>query len=89
MPPQRRSAVSFGSSTDRPAGSSLDDDSLMHVSDWVPTVISMCSVPPSAEPPGYKIDGLDQWSSIVSGTAGPRKEGKRHQSSLNRGLLYR
>ena len=62
-------------------------DSLMHVSDWVPTIISMCSVPPSAEPPGYKIDGVDQWSSIVGGTAGPRKEGKRAQSPLSRQLL--
>jgi arylsulfatase B/arylsulfatase I/J len=49
-----------------------DYHGLVHVSDWLPTLIHIAGGDPSTLAPG--IDGMDMWPAISAGTVSPRTE---------------
>jgi arylsulfatase A-like enzyme len=51
--------------------------SLMHVSDWLPTILSATLLPiPEMD---YQLDGVSQWDAIVSTSKGVVTEGRRQE----------
>lgn len=51
--------------------------SLMHVSDWLPTILSATLLPtPKTD---YQFDGVSQWDAIVSASKGVAAEGRRQE----------
>ena len=72
-----RGTALIHSKTLLPLTEPVDFSALMHVSDWLPTILSALSLPPPEKL--YKLDGVSQWDAIVSASHGKASEGSRKE----------
>lgn len=63
------------------SGSPRTYDGLMHVSDWFPTLLSIANITNFEPEPGYELDGIDQFSAMITNSNSPR-------SSMLYNLIY-